>query len=148
MSSYSFRSLISSAPIHRCAGMFILRLVIGGIFLYAGYYKLAHMDQAIAGFASMGFSTFWVWVVAIVELLGGVAFILGTFTRLAGALFSIIMLVVIFKVKWTAGFMVWQPDLVLLAGSLAVMFAGAGKYGICPTRKECGACNTDACKCK
>jgi uncharacterized membrane protein YphA (DoxX/SURF4 family) len=108
------------------------------------------MDQVIAGFASMGFSVFWVWVVAIIELLGGIAFVLGTFTRLAGALFAIIMLVVIFKVKWAAGFMTWQADIVILAGSLAVMLCGCGKYGICPTRNEtstCNMCGTDKCKC-
>ena len=143
----SLRFIFSSAPMNRNIGLFILRLVIGGIFIYAGYFKLTHMDQAIAGFASMGFSTFWVWVVALAELLGGVAFILGMFTRLAGALFAIIMLVVIFKVKWAAGFTAWQFDLLLLAGSLAVIFTGAGKYGICKTCKECTTCGTSTCTC-
>lgn len=142
----SLRSIFSSAPISRNTGLFILRLVIGGIFIYAGYFKLTHMDQAIAGFASMGFSTFWVWVVALVEFLGGIAFVLGMFTRISAALFAVIMLVVIFKVKWSAGFNAWQFDLVLLGAALSVLFAGAGKYGICKTRHDnCGSCDGTAC---
>lgn len=144
----SLRSILSSAPISRNTGLFILRLVIGGIFIYAGYFKLANMDQVVPMFASMGFSAFWAWVVAIVELLGGIAFVLGMFTRLSGILFTVIMLVVIFKVKWAAGFMAWQSDLIILAASLAIVFTGAGKYGICKTRHDnCGSCDGANCTC-
>lgn len=133
------RFIFSSAPICRNTGLLILRLIIGGIFIYAGYYKLAHMDQVVPMFAGMGFSVFWAWVVALVEFLGGIAFVLGMFTRLSGILFAVIMLVVIFKVKWVTGFMSWQSDLIILVASLAIVFTGAGKYGICKTRLLCDA---------
>lgn len=143
------KKLISSGPTcHASAAMLFLRLVIGGIFLYAGYSKLTNMEQVIPMFGAMGFSAFWAWVVAITEVVGGAAFILGTFTRLAGLLFVIIMLVAIIKVKWSGGFMAYQSDLVLLAGSLVVALCGCGKYGICPTRHNCSGCKTDACTCK
>lgn len=142
------RFIFSSAPICRSTGLFILRLIIGGIFIYAGYYKLSHMNQVVPMFIGMGFPAFFAWLVALIEFIGGIAVILGMFTRLAGGLFTIIMLVVIFKVKWPAGFMAWQSDLVILGASLAIMFAGAGKYSICKTRHDnCGTCDGVNCSC-
>ncbi len=71
------------------------------------------------------------YVVALVELIGGFAVILGLGTRIISALFTIIMLVALFKVKLAAGFTGsaqaagYELEIVLLAMSAALAFSGS-----------------------
>ena len=45
--------------------------------------------------------------IALTEFIGGVFLITGIFTRIAGAVFSIILLGAIFHVRWENGFFVY-----------------------------------------
>ncbi|GAA0370818.1 hypothetical protein GCM10008968_28310 [Bacillus horti] len=53
----------------------------------------------------MGIPRFMAYVVAVIELIGGLALVLGLGTRIVSALFAIIMLGAIFIVKIPAGFL-------------------------------------------
>lgn len=129
-------------------GLFIIRLVVGSIFMYHGIQKLVSMEQTIGFFATIGIGAFLTWVVALVETIGGLALILGYFSRFFSVLLAVIMLVAIFKVKWSAGFGALELDLVLLATLIAVLFSGCGQYSICAWRHKtmCSGCNKD-CGC-
>jgi len=92
------------------------------------------MDGTIGFFASLGFSAFWAYLVAYVEFLGGIAFILGIAVRYFGVLTSVIMLVAMFKVHWANGYNVanngYELVLILLLASLAVVTLGEGEYSV------------------
>lgn len=126
-------------------GLFIIRLVVGFIFVFHGIGKLSNMEQTIGFFATIGIGAFLTWVVAIVETVGGLALILGYFSRFFSALLGIIMLVAIFKVKWSGGFSAIELDLVLLATLIAVLFSGCGRYSICAWKHK-GTCDASCSK--
>ena len=130
-------------------GLFIIRLVVGIIFMFHGIQKLSNMEQTIGFFATLGIGAFLTWVVALVETIGGLALIIGYFSKFFSALLAIIMLVVIFKVKWSAGFSAFEFDLVLLATTIAVLFSGCGEYSICKFwHKDCADCkDSSGCGC-
>lgn len=126
----------------RDAALFIIRVVVGLLFIGHGLAKLqAPMGvQSLAlGLASMGFGMplFWAWVVVLVEAIGGLFLVLGIFTRLSALLLAVIMVVAIVKVKWAAGLLSvpgkglgLDYPLIYLAPLLAVVLQGPGKYSI------------------
>lgn len=130
-------------------GLFIIRLVAGSIFMFHGIQKLSNMEGTIGFFASLGFSAFLAWAVAIIETAGGLALIIGYCSKFFSALLAIIMLVAILKVKWSFGFTALEIDFMLLATTIAVIFSGCGRYSICRFwHKSCESCvNTNDCGC-
>ncbi len=77
-------------------------------------------------------------VVATVEVIGGLALILGVGTRIAAALLAVVMVVAIVTVKAQLGLIapVGSPmpgaelDLALLAGCIALVLQGAGHVSL------------------
>ncbi len=117
----------------------ILRLVLGVAFVVHGYPKLFNREARV-GFAgwlgSMGIrpGVFWALIVGVVEFFGGIALILGIYIQLAALLIVINMLVATWKAKWgKVGYTAqggWELDLAYLAMALALIFTGAGAWGI------------------
>ena len=129
-------------------GLFIIRLVAGTIFMFHGIQKLSSMEGTIAFFASLGFGAFLAWVVALVETIGGLALILGYWSKFFSALLAVVMTVAILKVKLSMGFAKAEIDLMLLATTIAVLFSGCGRYSICSFwHKDCNECKGDKCAC-
>ena len=81
-------------------------------------------------FATLGFSAFWAYLASWVELLGGIAVLLGIgiYTRVAAKLLSIVMLVAIYLLRDNFT-MVMLPFLMFFA-TFALMMTGPGKYSI------------------
>ncbi len=80
-------------------GLLIMRIGLGGIFIFHGTLKLVYMSTTVQFFTQLGFGPFWAWVVALVEVIAGLMILVGVFTWAAGLLLAIIMLVAIFRVK-------------------------------------------------
>lgn len=140
-------------PTNTNLGLLVLRVVLGGIFLYHGIGKLTNMEQTIGFFQMMHFSTFWAWVVAIVETGAGLAVIVGIWTRVSAMFLAIIMIVAIVSVKAGKGFQAAEIDIVLLGLSLSIALIGCGRYAVCGSchKKDCTneACNASCgCNCK
>ncbi|WP_096186426.1 DoxX family protein [Evansella halocellulosilytica] len=97
-------------------GAFLLRLVLGIIFLAHGADKfLGGIDNTVGWFDSIGLPGALAYVVATIELVGGIALIIGLFTRIISALIAFIMVGAIITVKFSAGFLDgYAYDLVLL----------------------------------
>ena len=119
-------------------GFLILRLAVGAVFVMHGWQKLTVMGVGgVAGFfGSLGipFPEVAALVVTLVELVGGLALILGLGTRLAGALLAINMLVALLLVHLPNGFAVenggYEFVLVLLAASIFFALSGPGRLSL------------------
>lgn len=84
----------------------LLRLVLGISFFIHGVVKFKDGIANTAGwFDSIGILGFFAYAVATLELVGGIALILGIGTRVFSALFVILMIGAIVKVKFAIGFL-------------------------------------------
>lgn len=125
----------------------ILRVVTGLIFAMHGWQKLQGGVEATAGFlGTLGFpaASLFAVVLIAVELLGGIALVLGAYTHLAAKLTAIVAIVGLITVHLGKGFFVSQGGyeyiLLLLAASLSLMITGPGKWALMPQKRtEAGA---------
>src|SRR5690606_1993229 len=85
-----------------------LRLTLGPMLLAHGIQKLLGLGAAGAGFEQMGFSPglLWATVVMLAETLGGVALILGFFTRVGAFVNLVSQVVAMLVVHAPQGFFV------------------------------------------
>lgn len=128
------------------AGLAVLRVVLGVIFVYHGYGKLFGGIESTAGFfGSLGIPAplASAWLVGIVEFFGGLALVAGIGARAAAALLVPTMVVAIATVHWGSGFANtnitgmgpqgpvfgmpgWEFNLALTGGLLGIILGGAG----------------------
>jgi len=122
-------------------GMFLLRVVVGFVFMAHGWAKIQGMEGTIGFFASLGLAPFLAYLVAWVEFLGGVALLIGVYSRLAGYLLAIVMVFAIFMLKIKMGFLGgYEFDLTLLVALLAIAWSGSGPYSVSGKMCGCGSC--------
>jgi putative oxidoreductase len=107
------------------AGQVFLRVILGLTFFIHGVSKFQGGIGNTAGFFdSLGIPGFMAYIVAGIELIGGLAVILGLGTRILSVLFAVIMAMAIFTAKLPAGFLGngqaagYELDLALLAMSV------------------------------
>ncbi|MEU6710727.1 DoxX family protein [Nonomuraea sp. NPDC046802] len=118
--------------------LLLARIAIGVVFLVHGYQKFATMG--IAGttkfFESVGIPLAGVAApaVAVLEVVGGLALIVGAALPLAGMLLALDMIGAIVFVHGGSGFSAGEGGyefvLALAAASLAVGFTGGGAYAL------------------
>jgi putative oxidoreductase len=118
-------------------GKVILRIVVGLTFFIHGLSKFqGGISNTVGFFDSLGLPGFTAYVVALVELIGGIALILGLGTRIVTLLFALIMIGAIFTAKLSAGFLGngqmagYELDLVLLAASIYFVFADGSQLSL------------------
>ncbi|MDG5788630.1 DoxX family protein [Evansella sp. AB-P1] len=113
-------------------GIFLVRVVVGLIFFIHGFIKVQGGIEILAQwFESIGIPGFLAYAVTAIELIGGMAMILGVGTRIISALFAIVMIVAIVTVKFEGGFTGteamtgYEFDLLLLAVSIQLGISGS-----------------------
>lgn len=119
-------------------GLLVLRVVVGAIFVAHGAQKIFEytLPGTTQSFAGMGvpLPEIAAPVVAFVELIGGGMLVVGLFTRLAGILLAVDMVVALVLVHLPAGLWVTEGgyEFVALLGAaaLALAFAGAGRFSV------------------
>lgn len=112
-------------------GVLLLRLGLAAVFIMHGWSKIQNLEATGGFFSSIGLNMFWVYVVAYVEFLGGIAMLIGLFSRWAGLLLAIDMFFAIYLVKWQNGFVGrYELELLLLLAALTIHLAGPGRYAI------------------
>lgn len=118
-------------------GLAVLRIGAGLVFMAHGGQKLFvfGIDGVTAGFTQMGIPLAAVSapLVALVELLGGLALVVGLLTRLAAVGLAITMLGAILFVHLAAGFFLPNGSefaLTLLAAAVALALTGAGDFSL------------------
>ncbi|MDQ0971030.1 DoxX family protein [Neobacillus sp. 179-C4.2 HS] len=105
----------------------ILRVVLGVTFFIHGLVKFQGGIENIVGwFDSIGLPGALAYGVAVLEMAGGLALILGLGSRIVSGLFVVLMLGATVKVKLAGGFLGngqgagWELDLALLAMALFI----------------------------
>jgi putative oxidoreductase len=111
-------------------GGLVLRITLGIIFFVHGIVKFQSGIDNIAGwFSSIGLPGFMAYGVALLEVVGGIALIIGLGTKLFSVLFALLMVGAIVKVKLAAGFLGngqmagWEFDLALLVMSIYLVLS-------------------------
>lgn len=113
----------------------VIRIACGWNLMIHGWGKVTRGPAAFAKpFADMGFtSMFWVWGALAIEFVGGIALILGLFTRFWAAAAAIEMAIIMW-LYWNNGF-AWLArgyEYVLLWGLVcfAIALRGGGPYSV------------------
>ncbi len=124
-------------PQRPAIGLAILRIVTGAVFLAHGYQKFFVMGiPGVTGFftkSGVPMPTVAAPLITMLELLGGMALLLGLFSRPVALLFICDMLGAIMFVHGKNGFflpMGYEFVLMLLIASLTIAIAGAGAYSL------------------
>jgi len=127
-----------------------LRLIVGFGFMEHGYAKLARGPEAFASVLralGMPVPDLLAWATIGVELLGGLAVLLGAFVALASVPMAIVLLVAIFTVHVANGFSSikllsvdaagahfgqpgYETDLLYLAALAALVLGGSGPLAL------------------
>ena len=124
--------------------MMPIRLILGFGFLYHGVTKFTGGIENTAGFFdSVGIPAagLMAWVVALLEIFGGLALIAGAFVGVVSLVLILNMLVAMFTVHLPNGFnFMNQPpgvevNLLYIAGLAALLLAGAGTMSVDDMRK-------------
>jgi uncharacterized membrane protein YphA (DoxX/SURF4 family) len=148
-------------------GLLVMRVVLGLFFVAHAVIKWQNVAENQLFFTSIGLAAFWVHVVAAIELLGGLALILGVFTCLGGSLIAVVQLVAAYKMFTLGGQQPWLSsfafgygmNLVFAAAALGVAWAGPGRLSLwggrcclacrkdklckdCPSCESCGSCES------
>lgn len=117
------------------------RLLIVALFLPAGLFKLTGFEGAVGYFTSLGMSApaLAVIVAIIVEVLGGVALLVGYQTRIVAILLAIFTLAasIIGHAYWTASAdaafiaqLLFFKNIAVIGGLLILASSGAGKFSV------------------
>jgi putative oxidoreductase len=127
-----------------------LRLIVGFGFIEHGYAKLARGPDsftAILHALGMPAPALFAWATVVVELLGGVAVLIGAFIPIASIPMIIVLLVAIFTVHLPNGFSSiklqsvdaagahfgqpgYETDLLYIAALLAMVLGGSGPLAL------------------
>ncbi len=117
--------------------LLLLRLVYGFMFAQAGWGKLSHFDQSVAYFSSLGMPApqLLMPLAASVELLGGLALLLGLASRLAALSLSFVMLTAYATAHAAEAFgsleaFTRQEPYPYLVAALIVLAFGAGRLSM------------------
>jgi len=109
--------------------LLLIRVGLVLVFMAHGWAKFTGMEDTLAFFASLGLPTFWAYVVAGAELIGGFCMLIGFGTGWAGVALAATMVGSITLVKISKGFMGgYEFDLMLFLSAIAISLSGAGEY--------------------
>ena len=119
------------------AALMALRVAVAVVFIFQGWGKLNGIENVIAMFTGLSFPlpALWAYLVAGVEFLGGIAILLGVYTRLAATLLAIIMVVALITVH------IGQPlnqaflAIAMLGATYALRELGSGAWAL--TKSDC-----------
>jgi putative oxidoreductase len=108
-----------------------LRIITGIGFMMHGLPKLLDISNTQNSFINMGLPPELAIIIGLLEFIGGLAILLGIFTRIAAGLLAINMIGAILQVKLAKGFIGgYELDLLYLAIMISLMLTGPGNLSI------------------
>ncbi len=109
--------------------LLLVRVGIGAIFVAHGWDKISDMPGTIAFFTSLHLPVFVAYLVAYVELLGGISMLIGVCSGWAGVLLAANMIGAMGLVKLSRGFLGgYEFELLIFLSVIAISLAGPGSY--------------------
>jgi putative oxidoreductase len=112
------------------------RLLLSSVFIWAGFGKLMNPSGTAGYFASLNIPvpSIAVWVVIIVELIGGILLLIGFQTRAVAAVLAIFCLITGFAIHLPVGdtpnMINFYKNLAMTGGFLYVISYGAGSLSV------------------
>lgn len=127
---------MKDCPKTQDGALLFLRLIVGSVFIWAGYAKWFIWSAPMEGMTPMMINL--TKLLSIVEPLGGIALVIGFLARWAGAGLAIIMagsLYFVYSMYWNGFFtgmngVGMDYNVLLLAGSVVLMAFGAGSWSV------------------
>ena len=136
---------LSRLSFNRDLGLLIIRIAAGLVFFIHGYEKLQNIDGTIRLIELLGLGGAEVaYGIAWLEVLGGLAFILGIATRVFGVLFGVEMAVAVISIGNAYGFHGYEFPMLLSLISFGLALAGSGRFSV--FKMECDQCGGMMCK--
>src|SRR3954464_2189030 len=88
-------------PVTGQSAILILRLMVGGVFVWEGILKFVYVNQGVGRFTKLGFAfpETTAHIIATGEIIGGLLLIFGLFTRITAFYFIIQMTVAVLSTK-------------------------------------------------
>ncbi|KGL39056.1 hypothetical protein EP56_14160 [Listeriaceae bacterium FSL A5-0209] len=110
-------------------GILIVRILLGGLMFLHGLQKFTNgIGGTVQFFDSLGIPGFMAYVVAVIELVGGLALVFGVLVPYVSGLFVVVLAVAIVTVKFSSGFLGgYEPEFVLLVLSVVTLITGSFK---------------------
>jgi putative oxidoreductase len=134
-----FATLFRSPTLDRILapyGIFLLRVAIGVDWIVHAFLKTYRgMNTHEALLAKNGITPLLAWPTFSLEVIGGVAILLGWYTR-QWAAFLLIFLSVVIWIKWPVGWLYsnagggWEYPLLWLVAQAALVLAGSGAFAL------------------
>ena len=112
--------------------MLVGRVLLSAIFIQASISKLMNISGTIGYFESLGLllPSVTIWLVILVELIGGLMILTGFYTRIAATVLALFCIVTAFigHSNWgnTMDFQAFMKDIAIAGGFFYVASAGAG----------------------
>ena len=112
--------------------MLVGRVLLSAIFIQASISKLMNISGTIGYFESLGLllPSVTIWLVILVELVGGLMILTGFYTRIAATVLALFCIVTAFigHSNWgnTMDFQAFMKDIAIAGGFFYVAAAGAG----------------------
>jgi len=130
---------------HRSLGLLLIRIAVGLVFLMHGWMKVGNMGMVEGMFVGFGLPAATATFIAWLEVVGGLALILGILPRLFGLIFGIEMIVAYFLTGgFATGYRPHELEIVLGLLSFGIMFTGSGRFAV--LAGECPRCGAYLCK--
>lgn len=108
-----------------------LRVIAGVGFMIHGLPKILDIGKTQGSFMNMGLPHDLAILIGLLEFIGGLAILLGVFTRIAAGLLAIQMIGAILLVKLSKGFIDgYELDLLYLAIMISLILTGPGNLSI------------------
>jgi putative oxidoreductase len=118
----------------------VLRVVLGAIFLYHGIPKLLNMSGTMGFFSSIGLPGWLGVIVGVVEVLAGIALVLGAWSRWASYATVVVMagaIIWVHLVHWSGISGALERDVLILIGLLVIAWHGPGRLAVHGYGCEC-----------
>ncbi len=126
-------------------GLLLIRVGTGLVFFMHGWSKVSNIPGVEGMFLHMGLGAGTGIFIAWLEVIGGLALILGIATRFFAAAFAIEMLVAIFVTGGIgAGYHPHELELYLMLVSGGIALSGSGRYALFSL--ECAECGGWLCE--
>ncbi|RDU38722.1 DoxX family protein [Neobacillus piezotolerans] len=118
-------------------GALIIRVTLGVLFFAHGLAKFqGGIENTVGWFASIGLPGFLAYAVALLEVIGGIALVIGLGTRIVSGLLAVLLIGAIFKVKLAVGLLGngqmagYELDLAFLAMAVVLVITGSKLYSV------------------